>query len=288
MAKRSDYIKLGLFVLTGAGLLIGGLVLLIGLELSEPKRVFFLRTTDSVHGLMPGVRVEVRGVEVGAVDEVTLFPEDDPNAVRVRLAIASSVPIYRGAHAYLEYEGVSGQRYVEIRDGHPSRGRLSRRSRIPLRPTSFDQITQQVEEITTRGSALIAATASVTKTLEGIASSVSAIEIRAVGGRVRRILGRTDRILAGVEQVLATNEGEVAETARRALGLAEQASGVLDEVQGLVAALSGTVKTNDHELRATMENLRRASRSFALLARHLRRNPSQILFSKPAEPRELP
>jgi len=52
--------------------------------------------------------------------------------------------------------------------------------------------------------------------------------------------------------------------------------------------LRGVVRDNDSELRATIGNLREASRSFKTLSRDLRKRPNLLLFGGAPPARKLP
>lgn len=290
MTKPRDYVKLGLFVSVGAAVLVAGLVLLLGLRLFEERTPYFLEVDGSVHGLSAGAPVELYGIHIGTVSAIALFPEGAEEAVRVRLGIRPNVPIYSDAIAVLEYEGlgVSGQRYVAIQGGDPKKGRLPPGGTIPTRPSTFDEITGLVSELGVRGNQVLAATSSLARNLNLIAVAMSEAEIVELARQARQILTETDVLVSEMRGLVRENRPALGRALEGTEGLLARATEAADAVRTLAEVLRRTVRANDEELRATMENLQQASRSFVLLGRNLRQNPSQLLFSSPPEARELP
>ncbi len=105
---------------------IGGLlVFFVAIALTAQSRMF----TDSwhlyaefsdVHGLTAGAPVRVAGVEAGSVDSVRLVE----GGVRVGLELDADVAVYGGGEAVLDYQALSGNRFVAISAGDPAAGRL--------------------------------------------------------------------------------------------------------------------------------------------------------------------
>jgi phospholipid/cholesterol/gamma-HCH transport system substrate-binding protein len=70
---------------------------------------------DNVEGLKTGDAVQVAGVKMGAVDAIDLTPE----AVRVRLRLDHRAQVRRDSVARLDYQALSGTRFVSISIGSP-------------------------------------------------------------------------------------------------------------------------------------------------------------------------
>ena len=71
MSARTNYFRLGMFVLIGIILGIAGVIVFGGLQL-VPQDMLEVETymDDSVQGLLSGSKVKMRGVEIGTVDEI--------------------------------------------------------------------------------------------------------------------------------------------------------------------------------------------------------------------------
>jgi phospholipid/cholesterol/gamma-HCH transport system substrate-binding protein len=70
----------------------------------------------SASGLNTGDPVEAVGVEIGNVESISLAPDYQ---ARLRLRIKEGVTIYEDAIAFIEWEGLVGDRSVSIDPGNP-------------------------------------------------------------------------------------------------------------------------------------------------------------------------
>ncbi|NQY91155.1 MAG: MCE family protein [Deltaproteobacteria bacterium] len=105
---------------------IGGLlVFFVAIALTGQSRMFtnswhlYAQFSD-VHGLTAGAPVRVAGVEAGSVSSVRLVE----GGVRVGIELDGDVAVYGGSEAVLDYQALSGNRFVAISAGDPVAGRL--------------------------------------------------------------------------------------------------------------------------------------------------------------------
>ncbi len=114
MARRTtDFVKLGLFVLTGLVLII-----IVLYTLSRNQSIFNPRFEVLVHfsdvgGLVPGNNVRLNGIVVGSVKSIQLMND---TTVEVRLGIDNAMRgiIRKNAHAMVNTDGLIGNRVVDI------------------------------------------------------------------------------------------------------------------------------------------------------------------------------
>ncbi len=85
MSAPVDRWKLGLFVLTGFGALVGALTFAGMAQLQRPSHEAFAFFDEPLVGLEPGSSVRFRGVPIGVVDDITLA--SDKKHLQVRLAL---------------------------------------------------------------------------------------------------------------------------------------------------------------------------------------------------------
>ena len=130
MIEANKY-KLGIFVLTGIGLLVIALFMLGLSEALQPKINFMTYFNESVQGLDIGSPVKFRGVTIGKVTRIAIRPKD--NFIRVDMqAMPSSiqpsekgtkpvdffknlqVQVTQGLRCRLELKGITGMKYVEM------------------------------------------------------------------------------------------------------------------------------------------------------------------------------
>ncbi|PMP63677.1 MAG: mammalian cell entry protein [Caldimicrobium thiodismutans] len=112
--KGATEIKVGIFVFFG---ILALLVLTIRLaqEAFTPKDSYKLYAVfDSVSGLIKGAKIEMAGVPIGKVGEISLTPE---GKAKVELLIYKKYKIQQDATAVVRTFGVLGDKYIEIRPG---------------------------------------------------------------------------------------------------------------------------------------------------------------------------
>jgi ABC-type transporter Mla subunit MlaD len=147
MSAKSNYFRLGLFVILGFLLAIGGVIIFGGFQLA-PEDLFYIETyyEDSVQGLLEGSKVKMRGVTVGTVEEIgfvgatyRLTGEDNAKYgswVRIRISIdpvnfygvtlremKEIVPerVARGLRIRMASQGVTGGKFVQAEYLDPER-----------------------------------------------------------------------------------------------------------------------------------------------------------------------
>lgn len=112
--KGATEIKVGIFVFLGILALLA-LTVRLAQEAFTPKDTYKLYAVfDSVSGLIRGAKVEMAGVPIGKVGEISLTPE---GRAKVELLIYKRYKIQEDAVAVIRTFGVLGDKYVEIRPG---------------------------------------------------------------------------------------------------------------------------------------------------------------------------
>ena len=130
---RGTYLRVGVLVLAGIGLVVGAVLFLGGSQIRH-ARAYETYFRDSVQGLDAGAQVKYRGVSIGAVTEIGLvsavYGRDEPDAIRqttfrtvfVRFELdtsrlgapPSADSIARGLRARIAPQGLTGLSYVEL------------------------------------------------------------------------------------------------------------------------------------------------------------------------------
>jgi phospholipid/cholesterol/gamma-HCH transport system substrate-binding protein len=139
--------RVGLFFLGGILLFVGFIEATVGTGvLSRGYRVW--AEFADVQGLTSGAQVRVAGVKAGTVREIRL----EPDRVRVALQIDRGVELYQDAIARLDFQALSGARFVSVDRGSPQRKPVSPGSTI--RGESAAGISQMVDELDRVGQSL--------------------------------------------------------------------------------------------------------------------------------------
>jgi phospholipid/cholesterol/gamma-HCH transport system substrate-binding protein len=151
--ELSTELKVGLFVVVCVAVIAFGWVWSYdGLRRSEGG-YHVQMVVPSADGLYPGSLVKIAGVDVGAIDEVTV----EGNRARLLMSIKSDYPIPTDTTASLRSSGMLGDRYVGLDLGSaeaivPDGGTVE----LAGEPYDIDAIAGQVEDVTTDVSAMTA------------------------------------------------------------------------------------------------------------------------------------
>jgi len=103
----------GLFTMAGVGAAAYLAVGLAGLELSSRDTYLIYAEFDNISGLKYGASVEIAGVPIGVVSDISL---KDPVA-RVTLKLTRSVKLKDDDIASIRTKGIIGDRYVKVSRG---------------------------------------------------------------------------------------------------------------------------------------------------------------------------
>ncbi|MEU6132885.1 MCE family protein [Saccharopolyspora sp. NPDC047091] len=142
MSRTTRAIALGC---TTALLLVGGWYLLLRPDPARTASADFA----SVDGIYPGSAVQVLGVPVGLVEEVS--PRGP--VVRVRMRIRPDVPVPADAHAYVLSPQLISDRFVELGPGYTGGPRLADGGVIPAErahaPIRWDELMSSLDTVLT-------------------------------------------------------------------------------------------------------------------------------------------
>lgn len=269
MATRKQKIRLGIFAVSTALLVVTVLVFFAGVRFWEREKAYVVDIEGSVLGLASGSDVLLNGVRVGSIEEIETSP-DDISRVRVTLSVKEGTPVKTDTRAILVMRGITGLKVIDLRGGTDEAAALSPGGRIPEEKSQMDKLVERADEIADR-------TLHVLDTAD-------------------RALDSTAKVSAELEGMVAENRALVRGALSSVTGAARSASRLMDGelkqmvagASALVSDMSGVVKQNQSQLRATLTDLRRASGNFKELSRELRQRPSALLFSKPPADRRLP
>ena len=108
--------RVGLFFLGGILLFVGFIEATVGTGLFSRGYRVWAEFTD-VQGLNTGAQIRVAGVKAGTVREIRL----EPDHVRVALQLRNDIELHEDALARLDFQALSGARFLTIDRGSPAR-----------------------------------------------------------------------------------------------------------------------------------------------------------------------
>ena len=116
MESRVNYAAVGAFVIALTLVLIAGIVWLSAGFGRHEYQYYVAYVTESVSGLNRNAPVKYRGVDVGVVREIGLRP-DNPEQVRLLMAIESGTPVKEDTVAILSVQGLTGIAFIDLTGG---------------------------------------------------------------------------------------------------------------------------------------------------------------------------
>lgn len=146
MATRSQKVKLGVFLLVSAALFVLSLVVLTGMEMWEDQDRYYIEFSESVSGLEIGAPVKLRGVDVGSVIDIRLEPEN-VEVVKVFISVIKGTPIKSDTKAFINMQGITGLKFIELAEGTAQARTLEPGSRIAAGRTMLEQLTGRASDI---------------------------------------------------------------------------------------------------------------------------------------------
>lgn len=148
MSRESYALLTGLFVIA-LGLALLGIARYLG-SYGIAQEMYTVVSRGSVAGLNPEATVIYRGVPAGKVTKIRFDP-NDVSSILVDIAVDPGLPMTHGTYAMLRVQALTGLAQIELADAGDRPAPLPTRSenpaRIPLRPSTFEQLTASAQAL---------------------------------------------------------------------------------------------------------------------------------------------
>ncbi|EIK2228596.1 MCE family protein [Campylobacter jejuni] len=134
MENRANYFFVGLFVFGVFFASLGFILWLGGYSKEESFKYYEIHTQESVAGL--GIKAPVRllGVEVGSVEEISIYNQDELG-VNIRIKVKNNTPIKEDTFATLQLQGITGLKFIQLQGGSKnSKDLVSMQGKLPVIP----------------------------------------------------------------------------------------------------------------------------------------------------------
>ncbi len=141
METRANYVLIGSFVLLAMGAMALFAVWISNAQFQGEYSQYDVVFEGPVNGLTEGGEVRFNGIKVGEVTRLAL-DRTDPNKVISRIRVDANTPVREDSSAVLNFQGITGVTYIQIRAGDTSK-RLLRdvsRENVPRIPTERTQL----------------------------------------------------------------------------------------------------------------------------------------------------
>jgi phospholipid/cholesterol/gamma-HCH transport system substrate-binding protein len=305
MARRASTFMIGLFVTIGVIIGVSIIVWIGASQYFEKGTMYVTYFDESVQGLQRDSSVKYRGVEVGRIVKISVAP--DNKLIEVVMKINLKDDLARNTVTQLKAVGITGIVFVELDQQHPDAMKLSPQISfaaeypiIPSRPSETKQILSGIYEVIDKINNV---------DFHGISDKIKTTAQSAddlfAGAQTKRIVSNLessttalDKSMKRLERIIADGNlgGAIAEARQSLTEARSLLSALNNEVKDMrlkdtaakanqvIDALGRTARTSAVDIQTSTESLRRASESLERLLERIEANPSDLFFSRPADP----
>ena len=304
METRASHILVGGFVLAFLSGLIAFAIWIAKVDLDAEYRDYDIYFDGTVSGLYKRSIVYYLGIPVGDVRDIRVA-SDDSSKVHVLVRLRDEAPVTEGAKARLEFQGLTGVAYIELKGGPAGGKRLvpppgKDRAVIPSEASPLLAFYESAPNLINEA---IVAVQQIQKLLSNEnLTRVSSILANAdtLSGNLAEGTEDLDKLVADARDVMA----EVAATAGKLQLLADSGNKLLAEdgpklvaeaitavqsAERMLSRIDGLVDANEEnitqfvagslpEVTRMIVDLRRTARSLSRLVSTIERNPGEALF----------
>ena len=261
METRANYVLIGAFVLMGAIALALFTVWIAGSPFNRSYNEYDVVFTGPVNGLSEGGEVRFNGIKVGEVQRLSLDRED-PNRVIARVRVASETPVRTDSVAQLDFLGITGVTFIQIRAGSADKP-LLRSDEFDEPPVIMTERTA-LDELFSGGQDLMSVTGD---TLNNFNRMLSDENVESITGILNNLEIITNK-LAQYDGVIDRAGNAVASFDRAAIALASAAESVDVAAQDISAVATGAQPAID-DLGPAMADAREAIANLSNVAASL-------------------
>jgi phospholipid/cholesterol/gamma-HCH transport system substrate-binding protein len=209
MKKRSQRIRLGIFIFISSLLLISMIVFFAARQLFEKSDNYYVTYYDvSVSGLEVGSPVEYLGIRIGSISNISIDPQDI-NSIIVELAVEAGTPIKQDTHADIVTMGITGLKAIEIRGG-------SNEARFLRNGEQIQPGASTTEEITGRANVIAEKAEKVINNLQLFTDPENLERFTAAADNINELAAQLNTTTRMLDSVISTNRTEIDETVRTA------------------------------------------------------------------------
>jgi phospholipid/cholesterol/gamma-HCH transport system substrate-binding protein len=313
MEREANYAAVGAFVLLLIAL--GGAFVYWYSDTRDKRdytryEIYF---DGSVSGLSEGGSVRYLGVDVGRVRRIRL-DQRVADRVLVIVDIDSTTPVSEQTVAQLSLQGVTGLLYIDLQQVTPGKGSLKVLETVPslqypvIRSahSNFDTFLSTLPEVGLRTSELVvrlntllsdtnlAALSQLAQNLNAAGADLPAT-MREVGEMVRDVratIGDSRRVLADVQRSATASGPNLSAAMEKLRATTENMARASQKLDEMIAEnreeLRSFARDGLPQIEALARDSRAAAREFQQLSRSLRDDPSKLLYQPAPHGVEIP
>ena len=257
MITQSQKLRLGVFLIISALLLVIALVVVSAPKFLEKRDQYYIEYVDvSVGGLDAGTPVKYHGIRVGRVEDVYVDPEDITK-IKVVVSLRKGTPIVTDTEAVIASIGITGLKYIELTGGTKESDKVEPGGRITAGQSLFESLSDRAEVMALK--------------LDVILKNVSAFTDEEHRRVFKNTIDSIERLVTQVNALIEENREQVHMTTRNAAVISERLIQVSDHLNRIMAgdavretlahihAISGRLRSevDSLQIRDTVANLDR-------------------------------
>jgi phospholipid/cholesterol/gamma-HCH transport system substrate-binding protein len=309
METRANYALIGAFALLGLIAMAAFSVWIAQVQFNREYAIYDVVFEGPVNGLSESGEVRFNGIKIGEVTDLFL-DENVPTTVIARVRVIANTPIRQDTAVTLEFQGLTGVTFVQMRGGSPDAPLLNTVPGGP--PARIFASRTQLEQLFTSGQDVVAGVNTAINRVNSFLNEDNIAAFNTILTNVARLsesLGGDGASLAGVSDTLASmaqaadaltvaaNEwaelarnadarlSKLSEDADKTLGNANRVLasletalvGTSEGVNGQLTALAGPLREMVDEIRLATQDVRGLTARADSLLREVERNPGGFI-----------
>ena len=317
METRASYALIGAAVLAALAALVAFTIWLGKVEFNREFSQYDVVFEGAVNGLSEGGQVRYLGINVGEVVSLSLDRENNENVI-ARIRIDADTPVRTDSKAYLDFAGLTGVTFIQIRPGSPGADLMPGNA---ANPPILETEQTQLQEIFQGGQDLMANAQVTLSRLNAVLDAENAESFRQTLSNIQQITGafaEDEELMQDASQALRSlaNAGEAVAEAARGFGSLEAdiqsalndiASGAdtliedarrliqtsetavletQESLQGVREAVEAPAEQTLQEIQRLTTDLRSLVRRLDRIAREVEQNPQTFIQGQPRPYRE--
>ena len=281
METRANYIMVGSFVMLLAFGLVGFVLWLAKFQFDVQFNRYDINYTGSVTGLRVGSPVRYRGVRVGEVSKVGLFP-GRPDLVSITIEVEAETPVRSDTEATLEIEGLTGGLYVLLSGTTAEAPPLTAepgqpRPVIASHPSSLMQVLEGAPELLQKVDLLLARAADILNDdnraeISAMVTNLTAFSETLAANRDEfgGMIGDAGAALDNLRGATASLEELAGALRMDASRLVERLDGTLTAVDLMATGIDTSVTTTAADAQGLIADLRVTAENFSAMSAELK------------------
>jgi len=295
MSQKTNYFKLGIFIIVTVLIILVGIFFLGARQMFQQEWEFETYFDQSVQGLEVGSPVKMKGVTMGSIQKICFVYEEYDTDLSYVYVLFSCHPETLGARKTdqtpeqlretvkqlaaqgmrlsLDVQGITGTAILDAQFYDPDKYEALKIDWNPKYP--------YVPSIS-------GALARMGKTLEKTLDNLSQIDFAAMGEKVDQSLTSVSKMLTDeIEPLVSELREEIIPALSNIRKASETTPEIMARVNIIQEGITDWIREQKGNLAEVVDNLQAISDNLRQLTENARRDPSQVIFGEPPPPSEV-